>query len=155
MPSSKYVYLNIYIKYPTQIFKIHLIYALHQTRNKRSKNDIEKRTKGLNDYVGEAKLKLFTQTDQFTCLADFEIKSIWPKFKVSGQSSKYLAKVQSIWPKFKVSGQSSKYLAKVQSIWPKFKVSGQSSKYLAKVQSIWPKFKVSGQSSKYLAKVQN
>ena len=29
------------------------------------KNDKKKRTKGLNDYVGEAKLKLFTQTDQF------------------------------------------------------------------------------------------
>ena len=49
--------------------QIHLIYALHQTRNKRREkkrtNDEEKRTKGLSDYVGEAKLKLCTQTDHF------------------------------------------------------------------------------------------
>ena len=63
MPSSKHVYLNIYIKYPTQIFKIHLICTLHQTRNKRSKNDKEKRTKGLNDSMiqglsGRGKIKI-------------------------------------------------------------------------------------------------
>ena len=80
------------------------------------KNDIEKRTKGLNDYMGEAKLKLFTQTDQFTCLADFEIKSIWPKFKVSGQSSKYLAKVQSSWPKWNVNLFFSLFIKKQQAI---------------------------------------
>ena len=37
--------------------QIHLIYALHQTRNKRSKNDKEKRTKGLSDFM--AKLNLW------------------------------------------------------------------------------------------------
>ena len=45
--------------------QIHLIMPCIKQETNVVKNDKEKRTKGLSDYVGEAKLKFFTPKDQF------------------------------------------------------------------------------------------